>query len=93
VVLSVWSANHDEKVFADPERVDAAHGAAAPHLAFGHGAHHCLGAALARAELQDALGALVARIDCPTVAPGAVWRPPLGINGPEQLPLRFRARS
>jgi cytochrome P450 len=93
VFLSVWSANHDEKVFANPERVDAAHGAAAPHVAFGHGAHHCLGAALARAELQEGLTALVARLDCPTIAEGSVWRPPLGINGPERLPIRFRARS
>ncbi|MCC6765196.1 MAG: cytochrome P450 [Deltaproteobacteria bacterium] len=93
VFLSVWSANHDERVFADPERVDAAHGAAAPHLAFGHGAHHCLGAALARAELQEALAALVARCACPTVEAGSVWRPPLGINGPERLPIRFARRA
>jgi cytochrome P450 len=93
IFLSVWSANHDEKVFADAERVDVGHGAAAPHLAFGHGAHHCLGAALARAELQEGLTALVARIECPTIAAGSVWRPPLGINGPEQLPIRFRARG
>jgi cytochrome P450 len=92
VFLSVWSANHDERVFADPERVDPAHGAAAPHVAFGHGAHHCLGAALARAELQEALTALAARLECPTVEPGSAWRPPLGINGPEALPIRFRVR-
>ena len=93
VFLSVWSANHDEQIFAAPEHVDPSHGGAAPHIAFGHGAHHCLGAALARAELQEGLAALVARIECPTIAPGAVWRPPLGINGPEQLPIRFRGRS
>jgi cytochrome P450 len=93
VFLSVWSANHDERVFADPERFDAAHGATAPHVAFGHGAHHCLGAALARAELQEALAALTARLHCPTIEVGAVWRPPLGINGPEQLPIRCAARA
>ena len=92
VFLSVWGANHDEKVFAEPERVDVAHGAAAPHFAFGHGAHHCLGAALARAELEEALRALTARCLCPTLEPGSVWRAPLGINGPEQLPIRIAAR-
>ncbi len=89
VFLSVWSANHDERTFGDAERLDPAHGAIAPHLAFGHGAHHCLGAALARAELQEALATLTARCGRPTVEAGAVWRPPLGINGPEQLPVRF----
>lgn len=93
IFLSVWSANHDEGVFPSAERVDPAQGAVAPHIAFGHGAHHCLGAALARAELQEGLAALVARLECPTVAAGSVWRPPLGINGPEQLPIRFRTRS
>jgi hypothetical protein len=47
---------------------------------------------LARAELQEALTALTARLECPTVESGSTWRPPLGINGPERLPIRFRAR-
>jgi cytochrome P450 len=93
VFLSVWAANHDERVFPHPETLDPAQSAAVPHVAFGHGAHHCLGAALARAELQEALAALVGRLECPTVEAGSVWRPPLGINGPERLPIRFRARG
>jgi cytochrome P450 len=36
--------------------------AANPHIAFGHGLHRCLGASLARMELQVALSALVARL-------------------------------
>jgi cytochrome P450 len=93
IFLSVWSANHDERAFAHPEAVDPAQSVAVPHLAFGHGAHHCLGAALARAELQEGLTALAGRLECPTVEAGSVWRPPLGINGPERLPIRFRARG
>ncbi|MEO6025902.1 MAG: cytochrome P450, partial [Candidatus Binatia bacterium] len=93
VFLSVWSANHDETIFPAAEHLDPAQGAVAPHIAFGHGAHHCLGAALARAELQEGLTALVARLECPTIAEGSVWRPPLGINGPERLPIRFRTSS
>lgn len=92
VFLSVWSANHDERAFTHPDEVDPAQSFEVPHLAFGHGAHHCLGAALARAELQDALVALTARLGCPTVGADAAWRPPLGINGPERLPITFRAR-
>lgn len=93
VFLSVWGANHDERVFPHPEQLDPEQAMAFPHLAFGHGAHHCLGAALARAELQEGLTALVRRLESPTVEAGSVWRPPLGINGPERLPIRFRARS
>jgi cytochrome P450 len=90
--LSVWSANHDERVYPHPETLDPAQAAEAPHLAFGHGAHFCLGAALARAELQEALGALTKRLGCPAVGADAVWRPPVGINGPERLPISFAPR-
>ena len=92
VFLSAWSANHDERAFPRPETIDPAQSVDVPHLAFGHGAHHCLGAALARAELQEGLAALTARIACPAVGPDAAWRPPVGINGPERLPITFRTR-
>ncbi len=53
-VLLVWgSANHDEREFPDPERFDAGR-KIARHLAFGHGVHTCLGAALARIEARVA---------------------------------------
>jgi hypothetical protein len=93
VLLSLWSADHDEAVYPVPDALDPARNAEVPHLAFGHGAHHCLGAALARAELCDALDALTRRLGCPTVGEGAVWRPPVGINGPERLPITFVPRS
>ncbi|AXK32543.1 cytochrome P450 [Streptomyces armeniacus] len=58
VLPCVNSANHDERVFAAPGTLDLAreHN---PHLAFGHGIHHCLGAHLGRVELQVVLEALV----------------------------------
>ena len=94
VFLSSWGANHDERgVSAPREARSGAERGVAPHLAFGHGAHFCLGAALARAELQEALAALTARIGCPTLEDGARWRPPMGINGPERLPIAFAARA
>jgi cytochrome P450 len=92
VLLSVWSANSDERAFPHPERIDPAHNVDIRHLAFGHGPHHCLGAALARAQLQEALAALTVRIGCPAVAAGATWRPPVGISGPTHLPLTFTPR-
>jgi cytochrome P450 len=93
VFLSIWSANHDEAAYPHPEVLDPRQGVETPHLAFGHGAHYCLGAALSRAELQEALVSLATRLTCPTVGPDAVWKPPLGINGPERLPITFTARA
>ncbi len=93
VMLSLWSANHDEAAFPEPEAIAPRANAGNPHVSFGHGPHHCLGAALARAELQEALLVLTARLECPTLRPGATWRPPMGINGPESLPIQFARRS
>jgi cytochrome P450 len=93
VLLSLWSADHDEAAFPRPDEIAPEANAVAPHFAFGHGAHHCLGAALARAELQDGLTALAERLECPRLEPGAVWKPPIGINGPDALPISFRLRA
>jgi cytochrome P450 len=82
VFLSIWSADHDPTVFPRPEEIAPAANDTAPHLAFGHGAHHCLGAALARAELQDALLGLTERLEGLRSEPGAVWKAPIGINDP-----------
>lgn len=92
VLLSLWSANHDETAFAKPDVVAPRENSENPHVAFGHGAHHCLGAALARAELQEGLAALTARIECPIVGVDTQWKPPLGITGPERLPITFQRR-
>lgn len=93
VLLSLWSADHDEAAYPRPEDIDPAHNGEVPHVAFGHGPHHCLGAALARAELQEALAALSARLSCPTVGPHAIWKPAVGINGPVRLPITFAVRN
>lgn len=90
--LSIWSADHDSAAFARPDDVEPKRNAENAHLAFGHGPHHCLGAALARAELQEALSALSARLTCPTVAADAAWTPPAGINGPSRLPISFSSK-
>lgn len=61
VMLGLTSANHDPAVFADPDRLDVTRADAKHHIAFGHGMHRCLGAQLARMELQIALDGLVRR--------------------------------
>jgi cytochrome P450 len=53
-VMLIWgSANHDDREFPEPERFDVTR-AMTRHLAFGHGAHYCLGANLARLEARVA---------------------------------------
>jgi cytochrome P450 len=62
VMLSLASANRDEAVWQDPDRIHPARfadGTSPPHLAFGDGPHACLGIRLARIQLAAVLGALV----------------------------------
>jgi cytochrome P450 len=58
VFVASFAANRDESVFADADRLDLSR-EVAQHLSFGAGAHHCLGAQLARMELQEALSGLL----------------------------------
>jgi cytochrome P450 len=64
---TVWvmfgSADHDDRVFADPEEFRPDRDGLKQHVAFGHGIHFCLGAALARLEAVTALKVLAANID------------------------------
>jgi unspecific monooxygenase len=61
VGLLFGSANHDGAVFADGEGLDLAR-SPNPHLSFGAGLHHCVGAPLAKVELEAALGRFAARV-------------------------------
>ncbi len=92
VMVSLWSADHDPAAFPQPDEFDSTAHGSTPHLAFGHGAHHCLGAALARAELQVTLEVLARRITCPVLDGPGEWRPPVGITGPDWLPITFKPR-
>jgi pentalenolactone synthase len=60
VLLDTGAANHDATVFTDPDRFDISR-PPVPHLTFGHGARYCIGAPLARIELQVVFAQLAAR--------------------------------
>jgi cytochrome P450 len=61
VQLHLGSANRDERVFADPDRLDITR-SPNPHVAFGGGVHHCLGAMLARVEGEVVFRRLAQRL-------------------------------
>lgn len=91
VFASLPSANHDPEVFTDPDGLDFDR-PQNPHLAFGHGIHHCLGAALARAELDVALRTLIGRLPrlALAVPPDQVpWKVGLTVRGPDALPITW----
>ncbi|MEN3270161.1 cytochrome P450 [Pseudonocardia sp.] len=62
VHTSLMSANHDPEMFADPETFDILRANAKRHLAFGRGAHMCIGAGLSRLEARVAIETLLTRL-------------------------------
>jgi cytochrome P450 len=91
VAISLAAANFDPSVMGDDaERFDITQKRPAQHMTFGSGIHHCLGASLARAELQEALPLLARRMPDLAVDGAIEWKPEtVGIWGPAHLPLRF----
>jgi len=90
VMLLIGSANRDQAVFTDPDRLDLRRAEASRNLGLGRGAHSCLGGMLARIEVGTALAALVQRFPQMTVA-GPVQRrsPCFTLRGMTKLPLRL----
>ncbi|MDG9715506.1 cytochrome P450 [Streptomyces sp. DH24] len=89
VLLDFALANHDERVFADPGAFDGTR-SPNPHLSFGHGVWHCIGASLARRELAEAFTALFGRM--PALRPAVpeerlVTGAGRLVGGPEALPV------
>jgi cytochrome P450 len=95
VLVVIASANHDERHFVDPERLDLGR-APNPHLAFGQGVHYCLGAPLARLEAQIGFATLLRRLSPLqlAVAPESLrWRRGIFLRGLERLPLSVQTAS
>ncbi|MCU1398296.1 MAG: cytochrome, partial [Acidimicrobiales bacterium] len=90
IVLLYPSANRDEAVFADAQRLNVER-QPNPHIAFGFGPHFCLGASLARLELKAMFTRLLDRLPDVQLAPGAVlpYRNSNFITGPEAMPVVF----
>lgn len=91
VIPSGPAANRDPDVYPDPDRFDMTRVHAEPMLTFGGGAHYCLGASLARFELEEALAILAKRLPKLAADGEPRWRVGAQIRGPEELPIRFEA--
>lgn len=85
-LVVVAAANRDPGVFNEPDQFRPRRRGPAP-LAFGFGAHYCLGAALARLEVTVALRRILARH--PVLAGPASWRDTPAIRGPLNVPIIF----
>jgi cytochrome P450 RapN len=91
VMADMSSANRDESVYPHADQVDF-HRPENQHVAFGHGAHHCLGAPLARMEMQMAVTSLVTRIPTLRLAVPAdevEWKTDRLIRGVRSLPVAW----
>lgn len=91
IAPSLATANRDASVFPEPSEFDITREPSnKPQLTFGSGIHYCLGAALARAEQQEALTIMSRRLPNVALDGDVVWKPNrFGIWGPEHLPVTF----
>ena len=94
VFPSFTTGNHDPDVHDDASRFNMTREASAPQLTFGSGIHFCLGAFLARAELQEALPLLASRLPDLRLDGDPTWKPPTAaVWGPEKLNVTFTASA
>jgi cytochrome P450 len=91
VVFWEASANRDDRVFDDPFRFDLRRDPN-PHLGFGHGVHHCLGANLARLEIRVVFDELFDRVRDVEITGDVEWTRSNKHTGIRRLPVRLVAR-
>jgi cytochrome P450 len=91
VLLSYVSANRDEEIFSDPMRFDVGRDPN-KHLSFGYGVHFCLGAALARMEMNSFFTELVPRIKSIELAGEPQLMATTFVGGLKHLPIRYSLR-
>ncbi|MFB7531537.1 cytochrome P450 [Streptomyces sp. NPDC056178] len=86
VLVATGAANRDALRFTAPGVLDITR-EGNQHLGFGHGVHHCLGAPLARLELQEALIALITRFPGLRLAGDVTWKSEMLVRGPRVMPV------
>src|ERR1700739_844152 len=91
VYLAYVSGNRDEEVFDEPFRFDIAR-EPNKHLAFGYGVHFCLGAALARMEMNSLFSELIPRLTSIELAGPAALAATTFVGVLKPLPIRYSMR-
>ena len=91
VYLAYVSGNRDEEVFDDPFRFDIARDPN-KHVAFGYGVHFCLGAALARMEMNSLFSELIPRLESIELAGTPELSATTFVGGLKHLPIRYSVR-
>lgn len=91
VLLSYVSGNRDEEVFVDPFRFDVGRDPN-KHIAFGYGVHFCLGAALARMEINSFFSELLPRLRSVELAGVPQHMATTFVGGLKHLPVRYSLR-
>ncbi|MDO0977636.1 cytochrome P450 [Mycolicibacterium frederiksbergense] len=89
VLLSYVSANRDDEVFDEPFRFDIGRNPN-KHIAFGYGVHFCLGAALARLEVNSFFSALLPRLKSVELTGTPAHIATTFVGGLKHLPIRYR---
>lgn len=93
VFLMIGAANRDPRIHDQPDKLLLDRDRPRP-LSFGHGVHHCIGAALARLEGRVAIPAFVERFpDYTVVEDDLVWKRSFTLKGPAHLPVRLNTRN
>ncbi|WP_275294258.1 cytochrome P450 [Amycolatopsis sp. La24] len=86
VLVAIGAANRDRLQFGTADQLVLDRGDN-HHLGFGHGVHHCLGAPLARLELQEALRALTRELPGLRLAGDIEWKTQMLVRGPRSMPI------
>jgi cytochrome P450 len=89
VLVAVSAANRDALRYESPDEIRFDRPDNHLHLGFGHGMHHCLGAQLARVELQEALEVLITRLPGVKLAGDVRWKTDMIMRGPQAMPVRW----
>lgn len=90
--IGLSGASHDGRHFVRPDSFEPSRANARDHMAFSFGVHHCLGAALARAELQETLSVLIHRWRSVDLAAPVEWKhAKLPVWGPSTLRIAVQA--
>ena len=89
VFFPVSVVGHDPAAFEHPDQFNPDLARTNRHIAFGRGAHSCLGQFIARTQLEVGLHAIARRIGNPKRTGPSAWRPFFGVWGMRGLPIRF----